>query len=425
MQPTHKQSAATNRHIINAISVLGPTAKPREILQLLQDKKQAKYLTPHRLHSRLFQLKKSGRISLQNGKRNAEEMGQWRAKLVDIVNGQSRQLGVRGVFYLAVAAGLCEKTDSMYEAVVVALDILRMSGEVGFDRIIDAGRTIYPHGLGEPVGALVTDSTDYDAIRSHIDSTVTVEAEEEPGIIAPRSPDFTQAREADELADALMRSDEAQADIDHGPWDGCEVIPIIICEKEGLSGIVQPICALYDVPFVAVRGGASITILHEIWELLEIGELPWRVLTLYDLDEAGENIERAAVNRLRAFGGEAKWTSERIAVTPAQITTLNLPMRPEKRGDGEAVELDAIPPDTLAEIVTEGIKACIPEDIEERRMVARADAREAHFITVDEMVTEAVKDYEPQRNAEMQVYVEKAQPQFDTLRDAFLRDAPE
>ena len=427
MQPTHKQSAATNRHIINAISVLGPTAKPREIFQLLQDKKQAKYLTTHRLHSRLFQLKKSGRISLQNGKRNAEEMGQWRAKLVDIVNGQSRQLGVRGVFYLAVAAGLCEKTDSMYEAVVDALDILRMSGDVPFDRIIDAGRTIHPHGLDarSPVVDLMTDSTDYDEIQSHIKLTVTQEADEEPSIIPPVSPDFYEAREPDVLAYALLGSEEAQADIDHGTWDGCDAVPFVICEKEGLSGIVQPICALYDVPFVAVRGGASITILHEIWELLEIGELPWRVLTLYDLDEAGENIERAALNRLRAFGGEAEWTSERIAVTPAQITTLNLPMRPEKRGDGEAVELDAIPPDTLAEIVTEAIKACIPEDIEDQRGAARSYAREAHYNTVEEMVTEAVKDYEPQRNAEMQVYVEKAQPQFDTLRDAFLRDAPE
>ena len=426
MQPTHKQSAATNRHIINAISVLGPTAKPREIIQLLQDKKQAKYLTPHRLHSRLFQLKKSGRISLQNGKRNAEEMGQWRAKLVDIVNGQSRQLGVRGVFYLAVAAGLCEKTDSMYEAVVDALDILRMSGEVAFDRIIDAGRTIHPHGLREqsPVGDLVTDATDYDAIRSHIDSTVNEEAAEEPSIIPPVSPDFDQARDADVLAYALLGSEEAQADIDHGTWDGCDAVPFVICEKEGLSGIVQPICALYDVPFVAVRGGASITILHDIWEMLQTSDLPWRLLTLYDFDRAGSDIEHAALERLLAFGGEAEWTSERIAVTPEQVDELKLPMRPEKRG-GEAVELDAIPPDTLAEIVTEAIKACIPEDIEDRREAARSEAREAHYNTVEEMVNEAMQDYEPQRNAEMQVYVEEAQPRFNDLRDAFLRDAPE
>ena len=427
MQPTHKQSAATNRHIINAISVLGPTAKPREILQLLQDKKQATYLTPHRLHSRLFQLKKSGLISLQKAKRNAEDMEEWRASIAAIVNGQGRQLGVRGVFYLAVAAGLCEKTDSMYEAVVVALDILRMSGDVGFDRIIDAGRTIHPHGLDarSPVVDLMTDATDYDEIRRHIDSTVTEEAEEEPSIIPPRSPYFTQAREAVELADALMGSYEVQADIDHGTWDGCDAVPFVICEKEGLSGIIQPICYRYDVPFVAVRGGASITILHDIWDLLERGELPWKLLTMYDFDRAGSDIERAALRRLEAFGGAAEWTSERIAVTPDQVDELELPMRPEKNGDGEAVELDAIPPDTLAEIVEEAIKACIPEDIEDRREAARSDAREAHSNTVGEMVDESMEDYEPQRNEEMKEYVEGVQRTFAHVIKEFIRDAPE
>ena len=425
MRLTNKQSKGVDTHIIKAVEVLGPTAKPSEILKFLHDKKQGSSMTAALLGSRLSRLKRAGRVSIENGIRDADGMKKWLASIAGIVLGQSRQLGVRGVFYLAVAAGLCEKTQAAYQSVVKALDRLRMSGEVGFDRIIDAGRTIYPHGLGEPVGALVTDSTDYDAIRSHIDSTVTEEADEEPGIIAPRSPDFTQAREADELADALMRSDEAQADIDHEPWDGCDAVPFIICEKEGLSGIVQPICDQYSVPFLATRGGASITVLHQLWEMMQVGELPWRLLTLYDYDRAGENIEYAAMERVRAFGGEAEWTSERIAVTPDQVDELELPMRPDKNGDGEAVELDAIPPDVLAEIVEKSIQSCIPEDIEDRREAARSDAREAHYNTVEEMVTEAVKEYEPKRNPEMQRYVEDAQPQFDDLIDEFLRDAPE
>ena len=352
-------------------------------------------------------------------------MEEWRQSIAAIVNGQTRQLGVRGVFYLAVAAGLCEKKNSSYQAVQKALDILRMDGTVDFDRIIDAGRTIHSHGLDEPVGALVTNSTDYKEIRSHIDSTVTEEAEEEPFIIAPRAPNFTQSREADELADALKRSDEALPDIDHGPWDGCEVVPIIVCEKEGLSGIVQPICAQYDVPYVAVRGAASITVLHQLWEMLQVGELPWRLLTLYDYDKAGEDIENAAMSRLRAFGGEAEWTSERIAVTPDQVDELELPMRPEKNGDGEAVELDAIPPDVLAEIVEKSIQSCIPEDIEERREAALEDEEDTHRLMVNAMVDESMEDYEPQRNEEMQRYVQEQQPKFERLRQEFERDAPE
>ena len=421
---TNEQSAAVNTMVIEATTKHG-IIKPQEILRFLQENSRAKDLTIANVYQRLCRLKKSGRSSRPLWQRTAEQMEEWRQSIAAIVNGQTRQLGVRGVFYLAVAAGLCEKKNSSYQAVQKALDLLRMDGTVDFDRIIDAGRTIYPHGLGEPVGALVTDNTDYDAIQSHIDWKVTMEAGEEPSITPPTPPDFDQAREADQLADALMDSEEAQADINHGPWDGCEVIPIIICEKEGLSGIIQPICAQYDVPYVAVRGAASITVLRQLWEMMQLGELPWRLLTLYDFDKSGEDIENAAMSRLRAFGGDAEWTSERIAVTPDQVDELKLPMRPEKRGIGEAVELDAIPPDVLAEIVEKAIQSCIPEDIEDQRQAARSDAREAHYNTVEEMVTKATKDYEPQRNEEMQRYVKEQQPKFERLRQEFKRDAPE
>ena len=427
MQPTHKQSAATNRHIINAVSVLGPTAKPREILEFLHDKKQAKYVTAKILRGRLCRLKQAGRVSLENGSRNADEMESWRMDIGTIVRGQSRQLGVRGVFYLAVAAGLCAKTNQAYQSVVAVLDILRMSGEVPFDHIIDAGRTIHPYGLDErsPVADLITSMADYDAIRDNIEATVTEEAEQEPWIYPPKPPQYYQAQEPDELTERLMGSDVTQAQLEHGQWDGCEEVPFVLCEKEGLAGIIEPVCAQYHVPFVAVRGAASITILHDIWELLQESNLQWRFLTFYDWDKAGMDIEAAAMDRLRAFGGEADWTSQRVAVTEDQIETLDLPMRPEKRGYGEAVELDAIPPDTLAEIVENAIKACIPDDIDAQRIVAREEAEAAHRERVTDIVDDALQDYEPQRNTEMERYVEDAKPQFDALRDKFLRDAPE
>ena len=426
MRLTHKQSEAVNRRIINAVEVLGPTTKPRDIFKFLLDKRQAQYVTTAMLRSRIKRLKQDGQISLQNGKRNAEEMEEWRAALADIVHGQGRQLGVRGVFYLAVAAGLCVKTESEYQAVSVALIILRMSGEVAFDRIIDAGRSIHPHGLERsPVDDLVTNATDYDEIRSHIDSTVAKEAWKEPQILDPEPPMYLQALEPDDLSDKLMKADEVSAEIEHGLWDGCDAVPFVICEKEGLSGIIEPICAQYGVPFVATRGGASLTILHEIWEMLEEGDLPWRLLTFYDYDKYGKDIERAALRRLKQFDGAAEWTSERLAVTDEQITRLQLPMRPEKSGYGEAVELDAIEPETLASIVTEAIKACIPEDIEERRLDAHMAANETHRIMINAMVEKATEDYEPQRDEDKELYVEEAQEQFDDLIEEFRRDAPD
>ena len=423
---TNEQSAAVNNLVIEATAKHGIN-KPKEILRFLQENSRAKDLTIANVYQRLCRLKKSGRSSRPLWQRTAEQMEEWRQSIAAIVNGQTRQLGVRGVFYLAVAAGLCEKTNSSYQAVQKALDILRMSGEVGFDRIIDAGRTIYPHGLDErnPVNDLVTNSTDYYEIETSVASTVYRAAKYEPSITPPEPPNYLQGMEPDELAESIMESEDVDPTIDYGTWDGCKVVPFVICEKEGLSGIIQPICYRYDVPFVAVRGGASITVLHQLWEMMQVGELPWRLLTLYDYDKAGEDIEHAAMSRLRAFGGEAKWTSKRVAVTAKQVSRLKLPTRPEKNGDGEAVELDAIPPDTLAKLVTSAIKACIPKDIDVRRDDALHQAREDHQDHVRDMVDEATQEYEPQRNEEMQVYVQQQQPKFERLRREFERDAPE
>ena len=55
-------------------------------------------------------------------------------------------------------------------------------------------------------------------------------------------------------------------------------------------------------------------------------------------------------------------TFEKLAVTPEQITTFNLPTRPTKHSNhshdwngDESVELDAMPTDTLLELVRDAI----------------------------------------------------------------------
>ena len=174
MRLTNKQSKGVDTHIIKAVEVLGPTSKPREIWQFLRENRQAKYLTQYLFYSRLSRLKKAGRVTCQNGCRSADQMEEWRSSIANIVLGQTRQLGVRGVFYLAVAAGLCEKNEGAYQSVCNALDTLRMSGEVEFSSIIDPGRTIHPFGLvlqRSPVLDLVTSRADYEEIQTYIESS--------------------------------------------------------------------------------------------------------------------------------------------------------------------------------------------------------------------------------------------------------------
>jgi hypothetical protein len=67
------------------------------------------------------------------------------------------------------------------------------------------------------------------------------------------------------------------------------------------------------------------------------------------------------------------WTSlvtfTRVAVNPDQITSMQLPTRPTKRTDsraktwtGDSVELDAIPPNALRNLVQSAIESHLPPD---------------------------------------------------------------
>ena len=51
-------------------------------------------------------------------------------------------------------------------------------------------------------------------------------------------------------------------------------------------------------------------------------------------------------------------------------------------------------------------------------------ANKTHRLRVEAMVEEFTEDYEPQRDEDMELYVEEAQEQFEDLIDEFLRDAP-
>ena len=73
---------------------------------------------------------------------------------------------------------------------------------------------------------------------------------------------------------------------------------------------------------------------------------------------------------------------ERIAVNPDQIEAWNLPTRPTKKTDtrsksfkGESVELDAIPPDDLREMVRACIEQHIDDDVHADLRLVEAEER--------------------------------------------------
>ena len=93
------------------------------------------------------------------------------------------------------------------------------------------------------------------------------------------------------------------------------------------------------------------------------------ILHIGDHDPSGVHLYYNLGEDLQAFvdhyGGQMSLT--RLAVTPAQVSEMDLPTAPPKRTDnrsfeGETTQAEAIPPRVLREIVTDAVEARIDMD---------------------------------------------------------------
>lgn len=131
-------------------------------------------------------------------------------------------------------------------------------------------------------------------------------------------------------------------------------------EKDALASIVSEITYAYGVRLMVSRGQSSDTYCYsaaqaarKAWEKANVET---HVYTLYDSDKSGRIAALKVAEKLAAYSGGAPITVEALAVTEWQIETWNLPTRPAKeRGEPDAVELDAIPPDKLKTLVEDAI----------------------------------------------------------------------
>jgi hypothetical protein len=139
--------------------------------------------------------------------------------------------------------------------------------------------------------------------------------------------------------------------------------------KDALSGVVMPITSKFDVPLMVARGYASETFLHAAGKYMVAVKKPCFVYHFGDFDPSGQDAARAVEKGLRQHAGAAQINFERIAVTQRQIDEWTLPSRPTKQSDTRAkkfgpvsVELDAIDPNKLRELVEEVVTRHLPPD---------------------------------------------------------------
>jgi AcrR family transcriptional regulator len=157
-------------------------------------------------------------------------------------------------------------------------------------------------------------------------------------------------------------------------WEGIDEYVEIWVEKDGQTGIIQPVTNRYDVRLMSARGYASLSLIHAAAQnIIAVGK-PTFIYHFGDFDPsgvgAGENIEEVLRQMLDADGSFFEdLTFERIAVTLEQIREWNLPTRPTKKTDTRAtgfgeisVELDAVEPQRLRDLVQEVIERHLDPD---------------------------------------------------------------
>jgi hypothetical protein len=242
-----------------------------------------------------------------------------------------RPMTVRQVFYQATVRDLVEKSEAGYGKVQTDLTIMRKSGALPYGWLADNTRWQRKPRTFHSVEQVLNDTAE------------------------------------------LYRK---------ALWADADVYVEIWLEKDALAGVVLPITVLYDLPLMVARGYASLSFLHSAAEIMRELDVPVFIYHFGDLDPSGVNAGEKIEETLREMAPEADIHFERIAVTRDQVDEWDLPGRPTKttdtrsKGFGDiSVELDAIEPQRLRDLVQEAIERHMPPAQFEVLLVAEESER--------------------------------------------------
>jgi len=249
----------------------------------------------------------------------ATQVAARRAALSALVEAQ-QPMNVRHAFYLATVDGLVKKTDSGtgngYSRIQWDLTVMRKNGEIPYDYIEDGTRSV------------------------------------------------VQAKTWPDIATALRVTAEKYR---RSLWEDEDCRVQVWCEKDGLTNVLWPVTGERDVTLWPARGYSSLTFLNDAASRINDDGVPVYIYHIGDFDPSGVDAGRAIERTLREFAYE-EIHFKRLAVTPEQIRDWNLPSRPTKMSDSRAarfggqrsVELEAIEPNRLRDLVRRAIQRHMP-----------------------------------------------------------------
>lgn len=242
---------------------------------------------------------------------------------VDLVLEEYRQywpLTCRQIFYRLVGAHGFDKTEAAYERLCNHLCNARRARRIAFDAIRDDGVTSYRLDHFE----------DRDDFLRHVR----------------------------ELGEGYTRNRLAGQDVHIEVW----------CEAAGMLPQLHDVASRYSIPVYSSGGFDSLTAKKRLADrICRMGKSAI-ILHLGDFDPSGESIFDSVAEDVTAFveadrpHGLVDVTFERVALTAAQVREHDLPTAPAKASDsrskawsGGTCQLEALPPDRIAGILSEAI----------------------------------------------------------------------
>ena len=187
----------------------------------------------------------------------------------------------------------------------------------------------------------------------------------------------------------------------------------VLCEASGMVPMVQSAVRSLRVPVASSSGFDSLTVKHDLFSAAvdryeEFGQHTI-LLHLGDHDPSGVSVYESMADDLDAFCRDDDLDKlievRRVALKPTQIRRLNITTTPDEikptdsrskafieRGLEPAAQLEAIPPDTLSEIVRLGVEDALDMDaLGESRGRERNEREEVQrkLTTVNEALRDA------------------------------------
>lgn len=253
------------------------------------------------------------------------------AKAVEVIDeyeAQGYQLTLRQLYYQLVARDIIPNESNWYKQLGEVVSNGRLGGHIDWDSIVDRGRNpVMPSQWDSPAEIL-------------------------------------------QAAADGFRLDR---------WKGQRYHVEVWCEKDALSGVIEPVCQRYHVRFLANRGYSSSTAMYDAAQRFQVaasqGQSPV-VLYLGDHDPSGLDMSRDVQDRLDLLTYEMGVETFRLALNYPQVSDYSPPPNPTKIKDSrakeyigqygmESWELDALEPQVLDGLISDAIEQFLdPEEWE-------------------------------------------------------------